>query len=61
MKKNNSKGSNTHKRRGSVLTSRQCFVLHENFNLKSNLGDFLHYFFQTDGSVLLAIYRECPR
>ena len=44
-----------------MLTSRQCFVLRENFNLKSNLGDFLHYFFQTDCSVLLAIYRKCPR
>ena len=42
-----------------MLTSRQCFVLRENFNLKSNLGDFLHYFFQTDCSVLLAVYWEC--
>ena len=45
---NFNKGSNTHERRGIVLTSRQCrFVL-----LK--LGDVPRYFFQTECSVLLA-------
>ena len=49
------KDSNTQEGRGIVLTSHQCrFVL-------LNLGDVLRYFFQTDCSVLLAIYWECPR
>ena len=44
-----------------LLTFHWCSVLCEDVNLKSNLSEFLHYFFQADNSVLLAIYWGCKR